>query len=304
MLPTEAPTRVPPPISRSEPDHPVPDPLALYGGVPYQDRGRFVQIKTAHDTSPYSNPSPEPLVPGDFEILHRNIALSCPNGRGLVLYGDVARLSSGELRCRYPTKGVDGNFVTYDRWHPDDNIERVVRPHGYDWAAWARTKRQTIAQAWELVPRTEPPDLLKFRREYPTVAKMQKIDVAAVVTRVFEIGKVFVSGGFGPDFWHSVIDRHASEADFGANGQFAGSAPLTDETFWTLETASILVQNAAAIQSQTGAVQSRYRLEGEYERMCKRHDMVNVANVTTVFSRSGSTTVAWCEEFHPEQHPL
>jgi hypothetical protein len=275
-----------------------------WDGDVWRDPGRHVQIKTADDNSPYENPPPEPLVPGKFAVLQRGIVLAHRHGRGHQVLGDVARLSTGELRCRYALKGVDGNIITCDRWHPEDEIRRVDRPVGKDWPAWARSKKQTIAQAWELAPRAEPPDLVKFRRESPTVARLLGIDAPTVVTRVFPIGTVFVSGGFGPDFWHKYIDMHASEADFGANGQFAGCAPLNDETFWTLETASILVQNAAAIQSQTGAVQSRYRLEGEYERMCKRHDMVNVVNVTTVFSRSGPTTVGWLEEFSPFQSPF
>jgi hypothetical protein len=272
----------------------------------WEDRGGHVQVRTDDDVSPYDNPEPGPLVPGEFAILERGIVLARPHGRGYELRGDVARLSSGALVCRYRTKGVDGdNILTYDRWHPDDNITRVRRPHGVDWVAWAKAKKQSLGGAGELGPRpdAEPEDLVRFKAMFPSVARRLQIDTAPEVTRVFGLGKIFVNGGFGPEFWHDFLDRHSVAADFGGYGQLADCAALTEETLWDLATASTLVANAAAIQLQSGAVQSRYLLEPKHEKMCKRPDLVHCANVTTVFSRC-PITVAWYESFTQFQNPF
>jgi hypothetical protein len=275
-------------------------------GDVWLEPGRFVQVPTADDTSPYSNPEPGPLIPGPFEVLQRGIVIAYPHGRGHQLRGDVARLSTGALVCRYSVPAIDGGSIpTVDRWHPDDNVQRVQRPRGRDWVAWARSKKQTLA-AGEIGPRPDasPEDLVRFKALFPSVARRLGIDTTPLISRVFELGAISVRGDLGWQFWHDTLDRHSAAADFGTYGKLADCPESTEETMWVLASSSVVIQNAAAIKLQAGAVQSLYRVGAEHAHMLKRPDQVHGAFVTTVFARVGPITVAWVEGFHPEQHPF
>jgi hypothetical protein len=266
-----------------------------------------VQKRTGDASAPYYNPTPAPLVPGPFAVIERGIVLSRPHGRGYTLNGDVARLSTGALVCRYQTKGADGHDITaVDRWHPNDDVERVTRPLGTDWAAWATRKRHSLGiDRGELGPRPDDAeDVVKFRREFPTLARRFKLDAAVPVTRVFPVGPVTIQGVLGVHFWHDTIDKHSVEANFGGWGRLADAGPLTEETYWTLASVSVLTANAAAIASKSGCIRSRYLLEPEHEKLLKRPDRIHTADVATVFGRAGPLTLAWIESFDRLQEPF
>jgi hypothetical protein len=198
-----------------------------------------------------------------FEVLKRGVLLQDvrmwePISPVSMVYGDIARLSNGELWAR-PPRG----FLPF-RW--DESHQPVghrlacyTEPSGWfeDGAVFKLTEASAIAE------------IRRFRAEWPVVSGCLCLAEPPLPEGMFEAGTIRYPqpralGPFVP--WQEFLLRHLS-CDWGLD---RGDVPeITDEIRWLIEFQPRCVQNIVAIGSQSGTVVSRHLTTLPVDNLCR-----------------------------------
>jgi hypothetical protein len=265
----------------------------------------------------------EPVVePGAFKIIHTHIVLRHDPDK-YPLYGDVAMLASGRLRCRFSFPGVDGTLlVGYRGWAEDEDVKKT-QARADDWCYQFRAKLRNAPLFQSLLPSEKEFEYRRFCASYPTLARSPAVieqfgDAAKTAPQLFDLGATqFMNPrefGWGQEFWRRYVLMHAN-GNFGMFGTFIAKEWSPDEVWTRDELAHQNERNSIAIATRQGGVISRFVLDDHDQAQFPRpvrlsgppivygDRPVRFVEVSSApFLRSGAQTICTIGEVNPYEN--
>jgi hypothetical protein len=222
-----------------------------------------------------------------MRMLHTNIPLrDCrkrqPDSRAQI--GDVAELANGRLvaRCLFSFGDGSGAYGCRD-YSSDETLDTapiIVSPT--DWSRWMdhelnrRPAWYRPLEAKQFLSAAEC-EYAEFRKAYPCTAAFIELPKPPARAMLFDVGHiVYDYQRMDAKRCCSLVERH-TVGDFGEHGKY-DDASLTEEELFCLVEQPIVLQNKAAIASQSGAIRSRF----------------GAVDIVTVRSPRGTRTLIRC----------
>lgn len=252
---------------------------------------------------------PLPGAQGGFKIVLENVLLSDRrDSQGVPrVYGDVARMPSGDLIARWKVTLSDHTEVwCYQPYDHEQPVETVGLRAATDWQARLDSLYHHAggdARHHVLQPPAQSEND-RFVATFPELAAEfgKKLDVAP--PRVFASGPVRypiyltrqANVGLPPDFWRDLVDGHHTDGFFVVYGDLTSVPELEPHVFLHAHDYDVATQNAMSLAAGVGPVLSRYPVPDDVVAVLPaleacEHCRYVIDVLTVLFRRRGNQTL-------------